>query len=136
MQFLVTPCGNVGYTGLQVQFAELKLHYPKASLVGLGGNSMVLVPDFPLRQGWSVEKVELMYLVPAGFPTGALDMFYVDPHLSLADGRQPANADTVEQHGGKPWQRFSWHYQRPWKPGRDTLLSHLDFCRSRLQMLN
>lgn len=136
MVFLVTPCGNVGDNRIQSHFSELLSHYPQAKLVPLGDITMVTVPDFPLPAGWSLEKTDVMFLVPSEYPVAAPDMFYVSPRLALPDGGIPANATEIEQHGGKSWQRFSWHYTTPWKPSRGSLLSHLDFCRVRLKKLN
>ncbi len=136
MVFMVTPCGNVGDNRVHAHFSELLTHYPNAKLESLGSINMVTVPDFPLRPGWSLEKADVMFLVPNEYPVASPDMFYVSPRLALPGGGIPANATEIEQHGGKTWQRFSWHYTTPWKPSRDSLLSHLDFCRARLQKLN
>ena len=133
--FLVTPRGNVGYEGLSHQLSELKRFHPQTRVEAAGAARMVIVPGIPLRQGWSVPATDVMFLVPQVYPPGQLDMFWVPPGLTLKDGRMPANGDQFEDHGGRKWQRFSWHYTAPWNPVKDSLLTHLDFCGSRLQML-
>jgi hypothetical protein len=60
-----------------------------------------------------------------------MDMFWVDPALQLASGEEPQSSN-LEVHFGRTWRRFSWHRNSPWVPGRDDLLTHLEFARVRL----
>ena len=42
-------------------------------------------------------------------------------------------ATNLEVHFGRAWRRFSWHRNSPWIPGRDDLLTHMEFARARLE---
>jgi hypothetical protein len=67
------------------------------------------------------------------YPASAMDMFWVEPELTLKDGRIPAGGESLENHFGSLWRRYSWHRNTPWEPGRDDLLGHFEFALARLQ---
>lgn len=135
-RFIVVPCGNVGSEDLLAQhLTEVQSVFPRAHLLENAGNRYLVVPDVSLPVHWSSSEATLLAIIPNGYPMAALDMFWMDPELRLSDGRSPAGASTGEQHLGRPWQRFSWHYtggQNGWRLGQSSLLSHLRFCQSRL----
>ncbi len=136
-RFITVPCGNVGFNNvIDAQLAEVQAIYPEAYLQ-TQGHTYLVVPKFKLPSGWSAEEVTLLCIVPNGFPMSAPDMFWVAPSLRLTDGREPNAAQVYEQHLGQQWQRFSWHYsnQASWQPNSSSLLSHLQFCKSRLIQL-
>lgn len=94
----------------------------------------VLVRAVPLRPGlFNRPTTDLLLRTTLLYPQSEMDMFWVNDGLRLANGATPANADSVEMHFGQGWQRFSWHRNSPWKPGRDDLVSHLEFCLARLE---
>ena len=82
-------------------------------------------------------SVDLMIRIPAGYPMGALDMFYVDPPLKLASSAAyPPAAETFEEYAGRRWQRFSRHLNTPtaqWQPGVDNLRSFLTLVAKELR---
>jgi hypothetical protein len=82
-------------------------------------------------------SVDLMIRIPAGYPMGALDMFYVDPPLKLlASGAHPAAADVFEEYAGRKWQRFSRHLNSEnakWQPGVDNLRSFMTLVARELR---
>lgn len=131
--FITNPCGNVGFDSMATQFAEVKARWPLAELHQEAGNHLLVIPGWSLESHWSATQTDLLVWIPNGYPAAALDMFYVLPHITLKDGRMPAGSDCSYPFLGKTWQRFSWHYQRQWLPQSDTLVSHLHFCKQRLQ---
>jgi hypothetical protein len=92
----------------------------------------VVVRAVPLPEGrWSQESTDVMLMTTVLYPQSAMDMFWAPPDLCLPSGAEPA-ASSLEMHFGRPWRRFSWHRNTDWRPGRDDLLSHLEFTRARL----
>lgn len=133
--FAISPCGNVGDVPLQRDFGKLKAAFPRADLRPCGTNHMLVLPRFELPSGWNQPEVELMVIIPAGYPFAAVDMFWVSPSIALANGGMPEGANQIESYNDSAWQRFSWHYSRSWNPNRDTLKSHIAFCAQRLTQL-
>ncbi len=134
-EFLTVPCGNVGLqTLVEQQLEEVCKHFPGAYIDNTSPPNYLIVPNYPLPKHWDRDSTTLLVMIPNGFPLSALDMFWVDPQIRLSDGREPEAANYFEQHLGKSWQRFSWHYtdSMGWKPGQSSLLSHLRFANSRL----
>lgn len=134
--FIIVPCGNVGLQGvLEQQLSQVQAHYPDAKLEMDNGVRYLVIPSFSVPEHWNISTVTLMAVVPNGYPVAAPDMFWVDGPLRLNDGREPAGAQCYEQHLGRQWQRFSWHYAdgQAWSTARSSLLSHVQFAVSRLQ---
>lgn len=81
-------------------------------------------------------KVDLLIRIPGGYPTAALDMFYVSPELKLKGGGAPPASEVREDHIGRKWQRFSRHMNSGsclWRPGRDSLKTFLALILAELQ---
>lgn len=77
-------------------------------------------------------NTDLMVRIPAQYNNAALDMFYCDPPLKLRNGSYPQAADQFEEHAGRRWQRFSRHFQTPWRAGIDGLPTLLTFAHREL----
>ncbi len=98
------------------------------------GQVGVVVVGFRLPAGaYNKERTDLLLRTDAQYPQSAMDMFWVDEDLVLGDGRVPTAADSMEAHFERTWRRYSWHRNAAWIPGRDDLVSHLEFCTARLQ---
>lgn len=81
-------------------------------------------------------RVDLLIRIPGGYPTAALDMFYVSPELKLRSGGVPTASEVREDHIGRNWQRFSRHMNSGlclWRPGRDSLKTFLALILAELQ---
>ncbi len=135
-RFITVPCGNVGLGDLlEQQLEAVQAVFPRAGFHEQGGRRYLVVEGFPVPEHFTPNEVTLLVVVPNGFPMAAPDMFWVDPHLRLTDGREPEGGNSHEQHLGRIWQRFSWHYahgQSAWRIGVSSLLTHLQFCQARL----
>jgi hypothetical protein len=93
----------------------------------------IVVRDVPLPDGiFSRTATDMLLKTTALYPQSEMDMFWVEPELVLATGMEPV-ATNLEMHFGRAWRRFSWHRNCPWIPGRDDLLTHLEFARARLE---
>jgi hypothetical protein len=61
-------------------------------------------------------------------------MWWFNPAIRLADGRAVAATEVMEQHLGRPWQRWSRHFNSgQWRSGIDSLESFLALIRKELE---
>ena len=122
---------NEPYELLPEDAEYLDAHYSsKWRKVTEGGSKHGLIIDcFSVPDGYTASEPTMMILVPSGYPGAALDMFYFSPQLDRLDG-MPIEALASETHFGETWQRWSRHYD--WKPGEDSIVSHIEFVRNHL----
>lgn len=80
---------------------------------------------------WDREKVDLLVITHPTYPNAKLDMFWVDPPITLKSGAQ-AKAVSPEKKCGRDWQRFSWHVNN-WNPAHDNLITYLNVVNDRLK---
>ena len=125
--------GEVAYELPEEDIEYLNAHYPSQWKKTSEGNGKygLIIENFPLPSGYTVEKSTLMLLIPSGYPGSGLDMFYFDPPLSRSDGRVIGCSDSIETHFAQQWQRWSRHYQ--WNPGSDFLVNHIEYVRNELE---
>lgn len=95
-----------------------------------GGQAAVILKDYKVPDGkFSHEAVDVLVLLPAGYPDAVVDMFYCSPWLTLtATGSHPNAANVSHTFAGRNWQRWSRH-NYSWRPGIDgihTVLGRLD----------
>ena len=123
---------------VHLEFAALAAKHAGATIQDIGGGSQVIfIPIFPLPKGWNKQATAIHFVVPAGYPYAQPDCFYADLNLRLADGRMPQNTGqnpATAALASTLW--FSWHLQRPWKPGRDTLFTWLNVIANRFASLS
>ena len=76
-----------------------------------------------------VDKVNVLIILPSGYPDAQPDMFHTDPWIKLrAVGRAPRAADQPVAFADINWQRWSRHSDQ-WRPGRDgiwTMIKRLE----------
>jgi hypothetical protein len=95
------------------------------------GQIAVVLKDFQLlpTNKFDHEQVDLLVLLPMGYPDAPPDMFYTLPWVRLVSvGRHPTRADVSHTFGGKVWQRWSRH-SNEWRPGIDGI--HTMIARAR-----
>lgn len=96
--------------------------------------TLVVIKQFKLPIGYTQETVDLLIIIPQGYPATPLDMFWVVPEVRIASSNSyPVNADVFETYLGQTWQRFSRHYS--WRPYIDSLASHLNSVQQSLLRL-
>ena len=94
----------------------------------------VVVRQLALRSSiYNKAATDLLLQTTVQYPQSAMDMFWVDQDLTLASGAVPTGGESIEQHFGITWRRYSWHRNVPWVPGRDCLCSHFEFAVARLE---
>lgn len=91
-----------------------------------GFGRYVLIHGHAVPDGYNHPAVDVAIRLDV-YPPGPLDMAYVHPPLARADGKAINNLSLLEIDG-KPFQQWSRHYA--FRPGVDTLTSHLRRFRS------
>lgn len=94
-----------------------------------GGVQWLLLRRYELPAGYDHAVVDIAIQISAGYPVAALDMAYLSPRVSRADGRAIPKADAVKVIDGIAWQRWSRHRpgENPWIHGEDDLSSHIHY---------
>src|SRR5581483_8267120 len=92
-----------------------------------GSDRLLVIRDVRLAAGkYDHEAADVLFRIPAGFPTAVLDMYWVCPVLTLKSGGAPAAATERATHENRLWQRFSRHLpDGRWRPGADSLKTYL-----------
>lgn len=86
------------------------------------GQSGVILKGVQLPVGkFTSDVVDVLIMLPAGYPDCPPDMFYCTPWLKLlANGTDPRAANVTHAFAGQNWQRWSRH-NNEWRPGVDGL---------------
>jgi hypothetical protein len=124
---------SVGNELLEEDLARLHGQGFRFEIVCAGAEVGIVVHDVRLPDGvYSRRSTDMLLKTTVLYPQSEMDMFWVQPEVLLASGAEPV-ATNLEVHFGRTWRRFSWHRNCPWVPGRDDLLTHLEFARARLE---
>lgn len=92
----------------------------------------IVFKDYPVPNNiWDHDKTDLLVVTHTTYPNAKMDMFWVDPPLSLKSG-VAIKAVSPEARCGKNWQRFSWHVNT-WNPAHDNLMTYLNVVDDRLK---
>jgi hypothetical protein len=91
-----------------------------------------IISGFPTGEGYNSETTTVLLRVPRAYPDAGMDMFWTAVELTLADGRIPQAAESIETYVGRPWRRFSWHHNG-WPPATQSLPAYLEFVRRRFR---
>ena len=73
--------------------------------------------DFP--EAYQPRQADLLIIIPAGYPSTKLDMFWTCPDVKLKDGKWPISSEVHQDFHGRSWQRWSRHIN--WRGGIDNL---------------
>jgi len=99
------------------EFALLRRRW--ADLVHEPSGDWILIPVYPLPDGWNNDRVGVAFQLPALLPGQAPYGFYARDPLSYR-GQHPSNYTFPAQAGTVPfagdWGQFSWTPD-PWQPG-------------------
>lgn len=86
-----------------------------------GASRWIIIHNFPIPPGFNHTAAKVAIRLDT-YPPGMIDMAYFDPPLARADGRTINNLSSLDIDG-RPFQQWSRHYA--WRPGIDTLATHL-----------
>ena len=105
--------------------AWLEVKGLKPEITSDRGFTCLVFHDYRLPVGYSLEAVDLLIRLPAGWPDTTPDMFWVDPRVTYANGAEPPQANSIEPYLGRTWQRFSRHLPAGWNDsdGLETWLA-------------
>lgn len=96
------------------------------------GRLYVLLTGVALPQGtFLLDATDVLFITDHQYPLSALDMFWTDPEVVLADGEVPKGAEWTEDYLGREWRRFSWHRRGAWRPTGNPLLDHFALMEER-----
>jgi hypothetical protein len=86
------------------------------------GQAGLVLKGIPVPDGkFDAASVDILILLPPGYPDCPPDMFYCMPWLKLRPaGRYPRAADQPHPFRGESWQRWSRH-NNAWRPGVDGI---------------
>ena len=92
----------------------------------------IILREYSLPAGsFDVSTVDILIMLPAGYPDVPPDMFHTIPWIKLAtDGRYPRAADQPVVFVDQNWQRWSRHNQE-WRIGVDgiwTMLKRIEYA--------
>lgn len=96
-----------------------------------GPEICIIFNNYTAPKIWSRNMVDLLVVAHPSYPNAKMDMFWVDPPLTLKDGREPKSVSTVNKCS-RNWQQFSWHVNT-WNPAKDNLITYLDVVNDRLR---
>jgi hypothetical protein len=100
------------------------------------GWTYLIVPDYPMPDGFTPNLVRLLIKLPPLFPDAAPDMFWLSPQVRTASGATPQGT-SIESVLDAEWQRFSWHLvPGAWRPGISSLRDFMRCVRARLEKRN
>lgn len=97
-----------------------------------GGRLFVLLQRVPLPSGWALPTSDALYMTDTAYPLSALDMFWTETGLVLANGTLAANTEAIERYLDRDWRRFSWHAPANGRPSANPLLDHYALMEDRL----
>lgn len=86
----------------------------------------ILLPNFPLPSGFTVSSTMAAIQIPPLYPASPLDMVYFNPSVLRSDGHPITATNCTQMIDGKPFQRWSRHYQpNEWQPSEDSIATHV-----------
>lgn len=86
----------------------------------------VLIYDFPVSDGFTVDKTTAAIQLSPAYPVAPLDMVYFCPAVLRADGQEIPCTQAIQSIDGKAFQRWSRHYlSGTWHPNEDDLATHV-----------
>ncbi len=98
----------------------------------VGQDTHIMIENFPFPSTYAPRAATLLVILPAGYPNANLDMFRTIPDVKLTNGTCPQGADARETHAGVSWQRWSRHFNTPWRQGVDNLRTFIASIRHEL----
>src|SRR6266568_5002944 len=104
------------------------------SITAEANMTCVVLRGYVLPVGYDRAQSDLLLRLSPGYPDIPPDMWWFDPKVRLSDGRTVRATECVEHHLGRPWQRWSRHFNAgQWRSGVDCLESFLALIRRELE---
>ncbi|NOZ51693.1 MAG: hypothetical protein GXP08_00920 [Gammaproteobacteria bacterium] len=92
-----------------------------------GGRRWLIIRNYILPSGYNHEHTTIAIEIPTTYPGAAIDMFYVYPALTLANGGKIEQTQSTVNIVGTTYQRWSRHLNGAtrWNPLTDCVVTHL-----------
>jgi len=101
---------------------------------GEAGMTCVVLPEFPVPEGFDRSVADLLIRLSPGYPDVPPDMWWFSPPVRRKDGVEIAATQAQERHLGREWQRWSRHLSPgQWRSGIDSLESYVALVRTELR---
>ncbi len=97
----------------------------------------LIIRNYKLPKGkYNHEAVDLLVLIPNGYPDARPDMWYFYPAILLIPGNRAARqTQATILFEGKTWQRWSRHYPaNEWRAGIDGIHTYLKKVNNALEI--
>jgi hypothetical protein len=96
------------------------------------GRRWLLIHDYPLPNGFTVESTLLALEIPLTYPGAQIDMFYTYPALALTTGQPIPSTQVSAVIGGNNFNGWSRHRgsASEWDPQTDNVITHLALVES------
>lgn len=103
----------------------------EAEVIAENGQLWVVVKQATIPpRAYTDDRSDVLLQTDYQYPMSAMDMFWMEPEVSHANGSAPSHVSVIETHAGRTWRRWSWHRNGVWKPGSDDLLTHWAFVEA------
>ncbi len=100
-----------------------------------GNKKGIIIRGWKLpEEMYDVDRVDVLIIIPNGYPDVRPDMFHLMPWVKLLTGNKyPTKADQAVTFDGQSWQRWSRHCD-DWRPGIDGIWTMLKRVEHALQV--
>lgn len=126
------PSVAQGFRLLEGDEAFLNANYPGWEAIVERGRRWLLLQDYALPSGYTVDAVCLALEIPPTYPAAQIDMFYLLPAAVLRSGGQIPATEYREDIRGQQFQRWSRHRGagNQWSSSHDNVVTHLALVES------
>lgn len=113
----------------------LNASYPGWQTVRDGSASWLVIPDYPVPDGYDHSMATAVLRLEPGYPDTQIDMVFFSPLLTRIDGKTVRATGTRRTINGETFQQWSRHRtgHNPWRPGEDGIESHMLLVRHWLE---
>ena len=101
-------------------------------LLSVAAMAIVLLKTYRLPDGKAkVQSTDVLFIADTQYPLSSMDMFWTDLEVMRPDGSPFEGSESIEQHLGRQWRRFSYHRNGVWNTAGNPLLHHFALMESR-----
>ncbi|MEP1939478.1 MAG: E2/UBC family protein [Balneola sp.] len=107
------------------------LNLPWETII-IGQQRWLLIYNYTLPEGYTIDNVTVAFLVPKLYPEAALDMAYYHPPIAKKSGNKIPQSNSNQNINGKVFQRWSRHREKEnqWDPEFDSIITHFELMNT------
>jgi len=103
-------------------------------LIPFKDSQLLIIHEYQLPTAYTPRVVDMLIMLPAGYPTQNPDMFFTKPTVTLVNGNPPLAASGMVNYHTEGWQQFSRHFNSSkWRPGIDGLAQFMASIQQELE---